>query len=297
MEYIIGNWFEQSEHKQKHAYMCVCVCLRACVRANMYILNLHACVQKKRLPEGSEGNPPPMVSGRRWSTVWHERHHESHAKCDWNSVGHGAWVHETRYSFSASTQRKTKEKYHQQGRTTTYRNHCGLYCPLGLARGFPEICLKKQEWSKNWPNTKAARKKTPNQGRSWNKVSNARGHLGAQFQVKVAVKPSNHSCTGYIPTYGSCTVPWFYNPDSGPRSRNPVQGRICIIKALQGNLASLLGLGIPPPCTGRKKWNSWDVGTSLKNIENTMIENECIITIFTVFIIMYFMRATQANSD
>ena len=32
MEYIIGKWFEQSEHKQTHAYMCVraCICTGAC---------------------------------------------------------------------------------------------------------------------------------------------------------------------------------------------------------------------------------------------------------------------------
>lgn len=48
MEYIIGNWFEQSEHKQKHAYMCVCVC--ACVRACVRICTSSICTRacKKR---------------------------------------------------------------------------------------------------------------------------------------------------------------------------------------------------------------------------------------------------------
>ena len=73
----------------------------------------------------------------------------------------------------------------------------------GLPAVFRKSVWKNRSGQKtgNLVNTKAARKKTPNQGRSWNKVSNTRGHLGAQFQVKVVVKPWNHSCTGYIMLY------------------------------------------------------------------------------------------------
>jgi hypothetical protein len=78
----------------------------------------------------------------------------------------------------------------------------------------------------------------------------------------------------YIPTYGRYTVPWLYNHHSGPRSRNPVQGRICIIKALQGNLASLLGLEIPPPLDAKIGIR----GNFTEKNETNMTENECIIT-------------------
>jgi hypothetical protein len=102
----------------------------------MYILNLHACVQK-----------------RDCQRVVKEIH------LQWFRVDDGQ-LYDMNVTMSrmpsvigilsAMAHEFIKEKYHQQARTTTYRNHGGLYCPLGLARGFPEICLKKQEWSKNW---------------------------------------------------------------------------------------------------------------------------------------------------